>query len=77
MLKRELTGAIIGNSRLANLKDRIRSFAVDNSWRFKLDKVAEQRLIEATLERTVKAGDSGASSIAKVELASLQITLLW
>ena len=56
-----------------NLKDNIRSFAADYSRRFNLDKVAVQRLIEAELERAVKAEDSGAISIVKAGLATLQL----
>ena len=61
MIKRELTGTIIGNWWWGNLKDSIRSFAADYSRRLKLDMVA------------VLAGDSGQVNIAKAELASLQV----
>ena len=37
MPKQELTGAIIGNSWWATVKDRIKSFAADNSRRLKLE----------------------------------------
>ena len=67
-----MSGAIIGNSWWGNLKDSIRSFAADYSRRLKLDMVAEQGLLKAKLDRAV-LGDSGDVSIAKVELASLQI----
>ena len=72
MLKRELLGAIIGNSWWGKLKDSIRSFAADYSRRLKLDKVAEQRVVESKLDRVVLVGDNGEASIAKVELATLQ-----
>ena len=45
MIKRELTGAMMGNRWWGNLKDSIRSFAADYSRRLKLDTVAEQRSI--------------------------------
>ena len=61
MIKRELTGTIIGNWWWGNLKDSIRSFAADYSRRLKLDIVA------------VLAGDSGQVNITKAELASLQV----
>ena len=65
-IKRELTGAIMGNRWWANLKDSIRSFAADYSRRLKSARVAEQRSIKDT-------GDSGQVNVAKAELASLQI----
>ena len=73
MIKRELTGAIIGNRWWGNLKDSIRSFAADYSRRLKLDMVAEQRSIKDKLDRAVLAGDSGQINIAKAEQASLQV----
>ena len=73
MIKRELTGAIIGNRWWGNLKDSFRSFATDYSWRLKLDMVVEQRSIKDKLDRAVWAGDSGQVNIAKTELASLQV----
>ena len=73
MLKRELSGAIIGNRWWGNLKDSIRSFAADYSRRLKLDIVAEQRLIKAKLDRAALAGDSGEFNVAKAELASFQV----
>ena len=72
-IKRELTGAIMGNRWWANLKDSIRSFAADYSRRLKSARVAEQRSIKDKLDRAVLAGDSGQVNIAKAELASLQI----
>ena len=56
MIKRELTGAIIGNRWWGKLKDSIRSFAADYSRRIKLDMVAEQRSIKDKLDRAVLAG---------------------
>ena len=73
MIKRELTGAIIGNWWWGNLKDSIRSFAADYSRRLKLDMVAEQRSIKDKLDRAVLAGDSGQVNITKAELVSLQV----
>ena len=73
MIKRELSGAIIGNKWWGNLKDSIRSFAADYCRRLKLDMVAEQRLIKDKLDRVVLAGDSGQVNFAKAELASLQV----
>ena len=67
MIKRELTGAIMGNRWWANLKDSIRSFAVDYGRRLK------QRSIKDKLDRAVLVGDSGQVNVAKVKLASLQI----
>ena len=72
-IKRELTGAIMGNRWWANLKDSIRSFATDYSRRLKSARVAEQRSIKDKLDRAVLAGDSGQVNVAKAELASLQI----
>ena len=72
-LKRELTGAIMGNRWWANLKDSIRSFAADYGRRLKSARVAEQRSIKDKLDRAVLAGDSGQVNVAKAELASLQI----
>ena len=62
ILKRELSGVIIGNS-WGKPKDSIRSFAADYSRRLKLDMVAEQRLLKAKLDRVVLAEDSGDVSI--------------
>ena len=73
MIKRELTGALIGNRWWGNLKDSIRSFAADYSRRLKLDMVAEQRSIKDKLDRAVLAGDCGQVNIAKDNLASLQV----
>ena len=73
MIKRELTGAIMGNRWWANLKDSIRSFAADYGRRLKSARVAEQRVIKDKLDRAVLAGDSGLVNVAKAELASLQI----
>ena len=73
MLKRELSGAIIGNIWWGNLKDSIRSFAADYSRRLKLDMAAEQRMIKVKLERAAFSGDSGQANVAKAELASLQV----
>ena len=72
-IKRELTGAIMGNRWWANLKDSIRSFAADYGRRLKSARVAEQSSIKDKLDRAVLAGDSGQVNIAKAELASLQI----
>ena len=72
-IKRELTGAIMGNRWWANLKDSIRSFAADYGRRLKSARVAEQSSIKDKLDRVVLAGDSGQVNIAKAELASLQI----
>ena len=58
MIKRELSGTIIGNNWWSNLKDSIRSFAADYSRRVKIDMVAEQDLIKAKPDRVVLAGDS-------------------
>jgi len=68
-VKRELTGAVIGNRWWGRLKDRIRSFATDYSRRLKLDKLAEQRLLEDRIDRAVREGDSIATNIARAELA--------
>ena len=73
MLQRDLLGAIIGNRWWGNLKDSIRSFAADYSRRLKLDMVAEQRLINAKLDKVVLVGDSGQVNVAKTKLASLQV----
>ena len=73
MIKRELTGAIMGNRWWANLKDSIRSFAADYGRRLKSAMVAEQRSIKDKLDRAVLAGDSGQVNVAKAELASLQV----
>ena len=63
MLKRELSGAIICNSWWGKLKDSIRSLL--------LTIVGDsERSVE--LDRVVKAGDRGATKIAKAELASFQ-----
>ena len=43
MIKRELTGAIMGNRWWGNLKDSIRSFAADYGRRLKSGMVEEQR----------------------------------
>ena len=72
MIKRELTGVIIGNRWWGNLKDSIRSFAADYSRRLKLDMVAWQRSIKDKLDRAILAGDSGQVNI-KAKLASLQV----
>ena len=72
-IKRELTGAIMGNRWWANLKDSIRSFAADYSRRLKSARVAEQRSIKDKLDRAVLAGNSGQVNVAKAELASLHI----
>ena len=66
MIKRELTGAIMGNRWWANLKDSIRSFAADYGRRLKSGRVAEQRSIKDKLDR-------GQVNVAKAKLASLQI----
>ena len=71
LIKRELTGGIIGNRWWGNLKDSFRSFAADYNWRLKLDMEAEQRYIKDKLDRAVLARDSGQVNIAKAELASL------
>ena len=42
MLKQELTSDIIGNSWLAKLKDRIRSFATDYNRKLKLDRILDR-----------------------------------
>ena len=73
MIKRELTGAIMGNRWWANLKDSIRSFAADYGRRLKSSRVAEQRSIKDKLDRAVWAGYSGQVNVAKAELAFLQI----
>ena len=73
MIKRELTGAIMGNRWWANLKDSIRSFSTDYGRRLKSGRVAEQRSIKDNLDRVVLAGDSVQVNVAKAELASLQI----
>ena len=73
LIKRELTGAIMGNRWWGNLKDSIRSFADDYSRRLKSDMVAEQRSIKDKLDRAVLAGDSGLVNVAKAELVSLQV----
>ena len=57
----------------SNLKDRIRSFAADYSRRYNLDTIVEQSLLEDKQDRFDNAGDSGATDIAKAELASFQI----
>ena len=69
MIKRELTGAIIGNRWWGNLKDTIRSFAANYSRRLKLDMVVKQRSIKDKVDRAVLAE----VNIAKVKLASLQV----
>ena len=69
MFKRELTEIIISSKWWGNLKDEIRLFDSDNK-RLKLNKSAEQRLIEAKLDRAVMAEDSGTTNIAKPEQAS-------
>ena len=53
MIKRELTGAIMGNRWWGNLKDSIRSFAADYSRRLKSGMVAEQRSIKDKRDRAV------------------------
>ena len=73
MIKRDLTGAIMGNRWWVNLKDSIRSFATDYGRRLKSAMVAEQRSIKDKLDRAVLAGDSGQVNVAKTDLASLQI----
>ena len=73
MIKRELTGAIMGNRWWANLKDSIRSFAADYGRRLKSARVTEQSSIKDKLDRAVLAGDSGQVNVAKAELASFQI----
>ena len=70
ILKRELTGAITGNRWWDKLKCKIRSFAADYSRRLNLARLAEQRTLDARLDRAVKAGDSVETNIAKAELAS-------
>ena len=73
MIKRELTGAIMGSRWWANLKDSSRSFAANYGRRLKSAMVPEQRSIKDKLDRAVLAGDSGQVNVAKTELASLQI----
>ena len=73
MIKRELTGAMMGNRWWGNLKDSIRSFAADYGRRLKSGMVAEQRSIKDKLDRAVLARDSGQGNVAKAKLASLQI----
>ena len=58
-MKRELTGAIMGNRWWSNLKDSIRSFSADYGRRLKSARVAEQSAIKDKLDRSVLAGDSG------------------
>ena len=70
IFKRELTGAIIGNSWWAKFKDRIRSFAADFGRRLKLDSLAEQRLLETRIDKAVLAGNSLETNRAKAELAT-------
>ena len=80
MIKRELTGAIMGNRWWANLKASIKSFAADYGRRLKSGIVAEQRAIKDKLDRAVLVGDSGQVNVAKAELASfckLRSTKLW
>ena len=52
---------------------RLWSLAADYRRRLKLDKLAEQRLREAKLDGAIKTEDSGATSVGKMELFSLQI----
>ena len=68
-----MTEAIIGNKWWGTLKDRIKSFVANYSRRLNLDKIAEQSLIEANLDKVVRVEDGGATNIAKAELTSLQI----
>ena len=55
--KTGIDGCYIGNSLWVKLKDIIRSFAADCSWRLKLERQAAQRAFESRINRVVKVGD--------------------
>ena len=84
MLKLEFLGAIIGNSWWAKLKDRIRSFAADCSWRLKQNRPVVQRALESRIDRAVKVRESLETNICvgKVKLVfsynkKYQALLVW
>ena len=64
-----MTGAILGKSWWAKIKDRIRSFATNYCRGLNLDRVVVLRALEAKIDRAIKTGDSVETDIVKAELA--------
>ena len=73
IIKKELTGSVMGNKWWMNLKDKIRLFATDYSKRLNRERKAAQATMERRVNEAVTSGNAEETAIARAELASLLI----